>query len=103
MCSYHARGRRAAKRGGGWQAVPLGEGIPLSDERLTGLIALDEALSHLSKLHPRQSEVVELRFLAGLGVEATAAVLQVSPETVMLDWRAAKAWLHKELGHSHDT
>ena len=99
----HARARQAAKRGGGWQAVPLDEGIAVSDERLAGLIALDEALSRLSKLHPRQSEVIELRFFGGLRVEETATILQVSPETVMLDWRAAKAWLHKELGHSHDT
>ena len=56
----HARARQAAKRGGGWQAVPLDEGIGVSDERLAGLIALDEALSRLSKLHPRQSEVIEL-------------------------------------------
>ena len=89
--------RQAAKRGGGWLAVPLDEGIAVSDERLAGLIALDEALSRLSKLHPRQSEVIELRFFGGLGVEETATILQVSPETVMLDWRAAKAWLHKEL------
>ena len=47
--------------------------------------------------------MIELRFFAGLGVEETATILQVSPETVMLDWRAAKAWLHKELGHCHDT
>jgi len=99
----HARTRQAAKRGGGWQAVPLDEGIAVSDERLAGLIALDEALSRLSKLHRRQNDVVELRFFGGLRVEETATILQVSPETVMLDWRAAKAWLHKELGHSHDT
>lgn len=98
----HARARQAAKRGGGWQAVPLEQGIAVSDERLAGLVALDEALGRLSKLHPRQSEVIELRFFGGLGVEDTAAMLRVSAETVMLDWRAAKAWLHKELGHSHD-
>src|SRR5206468_10623692 len=99
----HARTRQAAKRGGGWQAVPFDDGIAVSDERLAGLIALDEALSRLSKLHPRQSEVIELRFFGGLSAEETAAVLQVSPETVMLDSRAAKAWLHKQLGHSPGT
>ena len=99
----HARTRQAAKRGGGWQAVPLEQGIAISDERLVGLIALDEALGRLSKLHSRQSDVIDLRFFGGLSVEETATILRVSPETVMLDWRAAKAWLHKELGHSHDT
>jgi len=99
----HARARQAAKRGGGWQAVPLEQGIAISDERLVGLIALDEALGRLAKLHSRQSDVIDLRFFDGLSVEETATILGVSPETVMLDWRAAKAWLHKELGHSRDT
>lgn len=98
----HARARQAAKRGGGWQVVPLDDEIAVSDQRLTGLIALDEALSRLFKLHPRQSEVIELRFFGGLDVAETATVLGVSPETVMLDWRTAKAWLHKEMRHSHD-
>jgi RNA polymerase sigma factor (TIGR02999 family) len=98
----HARARQAAKRGGGWQAVPLDEGIAVTDGRLAGLIALDEALDRLSKLHRRQSEVIELRFFGGLGIEEAAAILRVSAETVMLDWRSAKAWLHKELAGSHD-
>jgi RNA polymerase sigma factor (TIGR02999 family) len=98
----HARSRQAAKRGGGWHCVPLEEGISVSDERLIGLIALDQALCRLSELHPRQSQVIELRFFGGLNVEETAALLDVSPETIMLDWRAAKAWLHKELDDSHD-
>jgi RNA polymerase sigma-70 factor (ECF subfamily) len=98
----HARARQAAKRGGGWQAVPLDEGISVSEERLTGLIALDDALTCLSRLHPRQSEVIELRYFGGLSVDETADILGVSSETVMLDWRVAKAWLHKELVR-HDT
>jgi DNA-directed RNA polymerase specialized sigma24 family protein len=47
--------------------------------------------------------VIDLRFFGGLSVEETATILRVSPETVMLDWRAAKAWLHKELGQGRDT
>ena len=93
----HARMRGAAKRGGGWQAVPLDEEIAVSEERLDGLITLDEALDRLSNLHKRQSDVIELRFFGQFTIEETAAILEVSPETVMLDWRAAKAWLHKEL------
>jgi RNA polymerase sigma factor (TIGR02999 family) len=96
----HARAKHAAKRGGGWRAVQLDEGIATSEERLAELIALDEALNTLVKLHPRQSEVIELRFFGGLSVDETAAILKVSSETVMLDWRTAKAWLHKELGRS---
>jgi RNA polymerase sigma-70 factor (ECF subfamily) len=96
----YARKRHAAKRGAGVRRVPLEEGISTSDERLTGLIALDEALTRLGGLHSRQSQVVELRFFGGFSVEDTADLLKVSAETVMLDWRAAKAWLHKELSRN---
>ena len=89
----HAR----AKRGAAQLAVTLDEGIGTSWEQMSGLIALDDALTDLARLHPRQSQTVELRFFAGLSVEETAEVLRVSPETVMRDWRAAKAWLQREL------
>jgi RNA polymerase sigma-70 factor (ECF subfamily) len=98
----YARSRRSAKRGGAVRPVTLDEGIHTSGERMAGLIALDDALTDLDKLHPRQSQVVELRFFAGLSVEETAAILKVSPDTVMRDWRAAKAWLERELNHGHD-
>ena len=52
---------------------------------------------HQAKLHPRQCKVVELRFFGGLSAEETAATLKVSTETISRDWRAAKAWLHREL------
>ena len=93
----HARAKRSAKRGAAQIAVTLDEGIGTSWERMSGLIALDDALTDLARLHPRQSQTVELRFFAGLSVEETAEILQVSPETVMRDWRAAKAWLQREL------
>jgi RNA polymerase sigma-70 factor, ECF subfamily len=63
------------------------------------LLAVDEALKQLAKLDQRKSEVVELRFFGGLTVEETAAALKVSPETVMRDWKLAKAWLLRELSH----
>jgi RNA polymerase sigma factor (sigma-70 family) len=63
------------------------------------LLAVDEALKELAKLDQRKSEVVELRFFGGLTVEEVAAALKVSPETVMRDWKLAKAWLLRELGH----
>ncbi len=93
----HARSRRSAKRGNAVRPVTLDEGIHTSGERIAGLIALDDALTDLAKLHPRQCQVIELRFFAGLSVEEAAALLKVSPETVMRDWRAAKAWLGREL------
>lgn len=93
----HARAKRSTKRGGGSRVALLEEGIVIADDRWVGLIGLDEALTNLAQLHPRQSEVVELRFFGGFSVEETAEILNVSPETVMLDWRAAKAWLHAQL------
>ena len=62
------------------------------------IVALDEALTKLNRLDARQGRIVELRFLAGLSVEETAEILDVSPRTVKLDWRMAKAWLRSELG-----
>jgi RNA polymerase sigma factor (TIGR02999 family) len=83
--------------------VRLDEDIDTSGEQMGQLIALDDALTDLAKLHPRQSEIIELRFFGGLSVEETAELLKVSPETVMRDWRIAKAWLHRELNRTDDT
>jgi RNA polymerase sigma factor (TIGR02999 family) len=94
----YARAGKSAKRGGERRAVPLDEAVIVSGERLAEVIAVDDALTVLEKLHPRQSKVVELRFFGGLSVEETAEALKVSPETIMRDWRSAKAWLHRELG-----
>ena len=77
--------------------MALEDAFLISEERMPEVILLDDALTVLSKLHPRQSQVVELRFFAGLSVEQTAEALKVSPETVARDWRAAKAWLYCEL------
>jgi len=96
----HARASHAAKRGGERHAIPLDEAILISDERMADFVALDDALTDLAKLNPRQSEVIELRYFGGLSVEETAQILKTSPETVMRDWRAAKAWLYRELSHA---
>jgi len=92
----YARQRHAAKRGGELQ-VPLDEAVLGSKARGVEVEALDEALTALSKIDQRKSRVVELRFFGGLSVEETAAVLEISEETVKRDWRAAKAWLFREL------
>ncbi|MFL6448698.1 MAG: sigma-70 family RNA polymerase sigma factor [Bryobacteraceae bacterium] len=96
----HARAHHRAKRGGEKHTVPLDEGVVVSGERLAEIVALDDALTDLSKLHPRQSEVVELKYFGGLSLEETAQVLKVSPETVTRHWRAAKAWLYRALSSS---
>jgi RNA polymerase sigma factor (TIGR02999 family) len=94
-----ARARRRAKRGGQARHVTLEEGLLVGEGLSTDVIALDEALSALSAVDPRASRVVELRFFGGLSVEETGAVLGVSPDTVMRDWKLAKVWLLRELSH----
>lgn len=93
----YARGTQSAKRGGGQVMESLEEALVVSGERAAEIVALDDALQELAKLHPRQADVVEMRFFGGMSVEETAEMLKVSPETVARDWRAAKAWLYLEL------
>ena len=98
-----ARARTASKRGGGARR-PEGPGaadpdrIPAQSDPDVMLCALDDALAGLAQRDPRRVKVIELRFFAGLSVEETAGMLQVSPQTVMRDWRLAKVWLARELG-----
>lgn len=92
----YARKQRAAKRGGPLQ-VPLDDAVLGSKARGIDVDALEEALLALGKIDQRKGRVVELRFFGGLSVEQTAAVLEISEETVKRDWRAAKAWLFREL------
>jgi RNA polymerase sigma factor (TIGR02999 family) len=85
------------KRGGGAERVSLDESAVVSPEARRDLLAIDEALNDLAAFDGRKSHVVELRFFGGLSVKETAEVLKVSPETVMRDWKLAKAWLLSEL------
>jgi RNA polymerase sigma factor (TIGR02999 family) len=92
-----ARRRCAARRGGRPAAVELEKVADLSSNRSEELIALDDALNALAEIDPRKARVVELRFFAGLEVKETAEVLGISQETVMRDWKMARAWLSTEL------
>jgi RNA polymerase sigma factor (TIGR02999 family) len=85
------------KRGGGMQRVSLDASAIVSLDSRSDLIAIDEALTRLTQVDPRKSQVVELRFFGGLSVKETAEVLKVSQETVLRDWKLAKAWLLNEL------
>jgi len=98
----HARAKTVGKRGGDAMFVSFDE-ASTSVQRASELVQIDEALDRLAAIDPRKSQVVELRFFAGLDVEETAAVLNVSPNTVMRDWRTAKAWLHRELSGENRT
>lgn len=93
----HAEHRNAEKRGGGVTRVTLDDEMSWSDERGVDLVALDDALSLLAARDPRQARVVELRYFAGLGIEETGKVLDISPATVKREWTMAKAWLRREL------
>jgi RNA polymerase sigma factor (TIGR02999 family) len=95
----HARTHRSAKRGGDDVRIPLDDAMPGIGARAAGILALDEALLALSKADPRKGRVVELRYFGGLSVQETAQVLGVSPETILRDWKMAKAWLFRELAN----
>jgi len=92
-----ARSRHRQKRGGGAVRVNIDDLGELPEPQERNLVALSDALSALATFDARMSQVVELRFFGGLSVEETADVLNASPETVMRDWKTAKAWLLREL------
>ena len=100
-----ARAQGAAKRGGQAHHEYLDlDDLPLPhSERAAELMALDDALGRLEKLDPRRARVVELRVFGGLTVEETAASLQMSPQSILRDWKLAKAWLVRELSGHHST
>jgi RNA polymerase sigma factor (TIGR02999 family) len=97
----HARSRRAEKRGGLAAKVSFDEALLVTDEPPQNLLALDDALDALARFDERKSRVVEMRFFGGLSVEETASVLKVSPDSVIRDWRLAKAWLRGEMRGDH--
>lgn len=92
-----ARRRRASQRGGAGHQVALDEALVPSPVRHPDLVALDEALKRLELVHPRKSQVVELRYFGGMKLEEAATVIGVSRDTVKRDWRFAKLWLLREL------
>jgi RNA polymerase sigma factor (TIGR02999 family) len=91
----HARGRAAAKRGGGATRLALDESIAESQPRDVDLIVLDKALEQLTERDPQQGRIVELRFFAGLTIEDTSEVLGISPATVKQEWTMARAWMSR--------
>jgi len=92
----HARAKRYQKRGGGAQKTTLPDDLVIPQPG-RDLVALDDALKALAKIDERKSRVVEMKFFGGSSIEEIAAFLKVSPDTVMRDWRLAKAWLLREM------
>lgn len=99
----HARAQNAAKRGGNWQRMSLDEAVtPPGMSQDLDLLALDDALTELATLAPRQAQVVELRFFAGMSIRETAAALGLGTTTVEDDWTAARTWLGRQLAAGPD-
>jgi RNA polymerase sigma factor (TIGR02999 family) len=97
-----ARSKNFQKRGGEVRKIALDEGLVMSPVKDGYMVDLDDALKALAEVDARKSKVVELRFFGGMSVEETAEVLKVSQDTVMRDWRLAKAWLWRELSKTGD-
>jgi RNA polymerase sigma-70 factor (ECF subfamily) len=93
----HAVARNTLKRDAGTRGLP-----PAGPDRNLELIGLDDALRTLAELDPRKAQIVELRFFGGLSVDETAAVLKVSPQTVLRDWSLSKSWLAREMGRQNN-
>ena len=100
----HARRRGAGKRDGGTR-MTLDEAAELSTSKAVDLLALDDALTQLSEMSPRQSRIVELRFFGGLSIAETSEFLEVSPATVEREWAVARAWLFRAINRTegHDS
>lgn len=94
----YAKGSKAAKRGSGIPNVPLDDTIPVTDLRNLDWVApLDDALTRLTELDPRQGQIVEMRFYTGLSHEEIADVLGVSVTTIKREWKTARLWLYRDL------
>jgi RNA polymerase sigma factor (TIGR02999 family) len=95
-----ARRRNAEKRGSGVALVTFDESLQVGPSTGDDLLALDEALEALARIEPRQAQMVESRFFGGLDIPEIAELLGVSEATILRDWRAARAWLARELRRS---
>ena len=93
----HGRARRAQKRGGGQERVPLDDALAWIDERDVDILDLDQALERLARVDPELARLVELRYFAGLSIADTALALDTSTATVERAWRTARAWLRTAL------
>ena len=93
----HARTKKRQKRGGGMHRIPLEAGLQVSNRNDEDVLAIEEALTKLADMDPRQAEIIELRFYGGLTVQEVAEVLRVSKRTVESEWAMARAWLRREL------
>jgi RNA polymerase sigma factor (TIGR02999 family) len=93
----HSRRKQSQKRGAGWERADASEAVSFPMHDAEELLALDQALSRLEQLDPRQSQIVELRYFGGLTEEEVAELLDISVRTVKREWSVARVWLFAEL------
>jgi RNA polymerase sigma factor (TIGR02999 family) len=93
----YAERQSAQKRGGGAAEVTLYDDDAVTEDAMDELLTLNEALRKLEEMSPRQGQVVECLFFAGLNIPETAEALEISPATVKRDWATARAWLYREM------
>ncbi len=107
LLANQAEKRRTLKRGGGREQVALESDVAIDSSKFIDLVDLDDLLTELAQLSERQARIVELRFLAGLTLDETAEVLEVSARMVSIDWKMARNWLSRKLedraDHSDDS
>ena len=93
----HARRRGATKRGGNRHRIALDDNLVIESNHDEDLLALENALTRLTKLDPRQAQMIELRFFGGLSVAEVAKVMGISTRSVEQEWTMVRAWLRREL------
>lgn len=98
----YAEKKSAQKRGGGAAEVTLYDDDAVVDQAMDEMLALNAALAKLEELSPRQAQVVECLFFAGLSIPEAAEAVEISPATVKRDWTTARAWLYREMGDRTD-
>jgi len=96
-----ARSHQNLKRGGNSRQITFDEVMAVPSEPDANLVAIDQALTALTALDPRQGQVVELRFFGGLSLEETATAMKISVATVRREWTLARAWLRRELNRQN--
>ena len=97
LLAGEARRERALKRGGNKGPKTLVSGAAIDPGLNLDILDLEEAMVSFSEKYPREARVVELRFYAGLSIEETAELLELSGRTVKRDWHFARAWLRQRL------
>lgn len=92
----YARGRAASKRDGGCR-IMLDDLDAMGIDGDSDLLALDDALSELSRIDERQGKIVEMKFFGGLSAPEISETLGISRATVDRDWATARVWLHRQM------